>query len=298
MVFPVSMKCTRTVALLAFAVGGSINGIDAFQQIRMVPSVHHGARLPSTVSTALFVEKIREETSKTTSDQETVTPPVAPRPMNETNYLESPFYLDRSKPGGAPTLAMENFFRQGSMIVEQIYNEVLGDKSQQDVCPPACLRLHLSNEAVKEAERLREAGPGGKVEANMVARGLYDFGCLMLDTLFDERPIQRFWFLEVVARIPYFSYISMLHLYESLGWWRGSELRKVHNAEEWNELHHLLIMEALGGNALWSDRFLGYHAAIVYYWLLNVVFFFSPRIAYQFMEVSNVKWDVLAGSVL
>ena len=106
-----------------------------------------------------------------------------------------------------------------------------------------------------------------------------------MDTLFDERPIQRFWFLEVIARIPYFSYVSMLHLYESFGWWRGPELRKVHNAEEWNELHHLLIMESLGGNSLWSDRFLGYHVAIVYYWTLNVVFLFSPRIAYQFMEL-------------
>ena len=39
---------------------------------------------------------------------------------------------------------------------------------------------------------------------------------------------RRFWVLEVVARMPYFSYISMLHLYESLGWWRaGAELRKV-----------------------------------------------------------------------
>ena len=28
--------------------------------------------------------------------------------------------------------------------------------------------------------------------------------------------------------MPYFSYISMLHLYESLGWWRaGAELRRV-----------------------------------------------------------------------
>ena len=54
--------------------------------------------------------------------------------------------------------------------------------------------------------------------------------------------LQRFWVLETVARIPYFSYISMLHLYESLGWWRaGAELRKVHFAEEWNEMHHLQV---------------------------------------------------------
>ena len=103
---------------------------------------------------------------------------------------------------------------------------------------PASLGLVLSNEAVTEAERKREAS-GGRVDAHPVSRKLYDVGCLFLDTLFDERPIQRFWFLEVIARIPYFSYVSMLHLYESFGWWRGPELRKVHNAEEWNELHRL-----------------------------------------------------------
>ena len=42
--------------------------------------------------------------------------------------------------------------------------------------------------------------------------------------------------------MPYFAFISMLHLYESLGWWRaGAELRRVHFAEEWNELHHLQV---------------------------------------------------------
>eukprot|EP00543_Licmophora_paradoxa_P004055 CAMPEP_0202450214 /NCGR_PEP_ID=MMETSP1360-20130828/8845_1 /ASSEMBLY_ACC=CAM_ASM_000848 /TAXON_ID=515479 /ORGANISM="Licmophora paradoxa, Strain CCMP2313" /LENGTH=180 /DNA_ID=CAMNT_0049068389 /DNA_START=240 /DNA_END=782 /DNA_ORIENTATION=- len=44
-------------------------------------------------------------------------------------------------------------------------------------------------------------------------------------------------------------------------------------------------MESLGGNAVWSDRFLGYHLAIAYYWFLILVFFGSPRIAYQFMEL-------------
>ncbi len=58
------------------------------------------------------------------------------------------------------------------------------------------------------------------------------------------RPIQRFWVLETVARIPYFAYISILHLYESLGFWRaGADLRRVHFAEEWNELHHLQVIE-------------------------------------------------------
>ena len=55
--------------------------------------------------------------------------------------------------------------------------------------------------------------------------------------------------------------------------------------KEYNELHHLLIMEALGGNIIWSDRFLGYHIAIGYYWALNSLFFFSPAAAYEFMEL-------------
>ncbi len=38
----------------------------------------------------------------------------------------------------------------------------------------------------------------------------------------------------------------MLHLYESLGWWRAAvHLRQVHSAEEYNELHHLVRF--LGG---------------------------------------------------
>ena len=142
--------------------------------------------------------------------------------------------------------------------------------------------------------------------------------------------------LETIARIPYFAYISILHLYESLGFWRaGAELRKVgtgeersgarggvgaaaavaravvtlffgvcravpcravakhkqnktnqkqkqtpkkvHFAEEWNELHHLQIMESLGGDQLWLDRFIAEHSAIVYYWLLIAFYLFSPR---------------------
>lgn len=60
--------------------------------------------------------------------------------------------------------------------------------------------------------------------------------CLFLDVAYDNRPISRFWFLENVARMPYFAYVSCLHLYETLGWWRaGAQLRIVHAAEEINE---------------------------------------------------------------
>jgi ubiquinol oxidase len=149
---------------------------------------------------------------------------------------------------------------------------------------PMILHLTLSNSAVSLREREREAA-GHRVPAHPLSRGLYSLGCLFLDGCFDGRPIERFWFLETVARIPYFSYVSMLHLYESLGWWREPTLRKVHTSQDWNELNHLLVMETLGGDRAWLDRFLGYHCAVLYYWLVALAYCLSPAIAYEFMEL-------------
>ena len=60
---------------------------------------------------------------------------------------------------------------------------------------------------------------------------------------------------------------------------------KVHFAESWNELHHLLIMEELGGSQRWIDRFLARHVALLYYWIIVVLYLFSPGAAYNFMEM-------------
>lgn len=60
-----------------------------------------------------------------------------------------------------------------------------------------------------------------------------------------DRAYARFYALETIARMPYFSYLSVLHLYETLGWWRRADYIKMHFAESWNELHHLLIMEVI-----------------------------------------------------
>jgi len=167
-------------------------------------------------------------------------------------------------------------------VVDPATGEV---KSEYQRIRQKLLQLKLSNKKVMEREHKRESS-GGKVETSWYVRLLYNVVCFMLDVLFDNRPIQRFWFLETVARMPYFSYISCIHLYETLGWWRAAaELRKIHFAEEWNELHHLQIMEALGGDRLWFDRFLGYHAAIAYYWVLIALYIFSPKQSYAFSEL-------------
>ena len=62
----------------------------------------------------------------------------------------------------------------------------------------------------------------------------------------------------------------------------------MHFAEEWNELHHLMIMESLGGDQLWIDRFMAQHAAVFYYWVLIGFFAFSPSKAYLFSEMVEV----------
>ncbi|KAF8064601.1 AOX4 [Scenedesmus sp. PABB004] len=146
-------------------------------------------------------------------------------------------------------------------------------------------KLVLNDADVWAREEARKAKTGDVLAPWFIKAPFWAL-CVMLDACFANRPIQRFWVLETVARIPYFAYISILHLYESLGFWRaGAELRRVHFAEEWNELHHLQIMESLGGDQLWFDRFLAQHAALAYYWVLIAMYLFSPRLAYAFSEL-------------
>lgn len=118
-----------------------------------------------------------------------------------------------------------------------------------------------------------------------MVRGLVNILVWMINGLYRDRPYPRFYVLETVARVPYFSYLSVLHFYETMGWWRKADWLKVHFAETWNELHHLLIMEALGGNSVWIDRCLARQAALLYYWIIVLLYILSPRSAYHFMEL-------------
>ena len=80
----------------------------------------------------------------------------------------------------------------------------------------------------------------------------------IIDYLYRGRHFQRFWVLEEIARAPYFAFLSVLHLRESLGL-RGQwhiYLMKEHFAQSVNETEHLEYMESRGGNDYWIDRFL------------------------------------------
>jgi ubiquinol oxidase len=105
----------------------------------------------------------------------------------------------------------------------------------------------------------------------------------LLTTYYGDRHFALFAALETIARVPYFSYTSVLHLFETLGWFRQKDYIKLHFAESWNELHHLLIMESLGGSDLFMDRFLAQHIAFFYYWLMVFLYITAPAVAYNLM---------------
>jgi len=199
-------------------------------------------------------------------------------------------------PGSVFEMGAENFIRESRAIADTLDIRVpawvpdiqyggtgVSDKQAEEAgnLRAKLLQLTLSNEAIWERERARP-----EIEAPWIIKGPYFVLCYILDVAFDKRPLSRFWFLETVARMPYFSYSTMLYSYELLGWWRrGSELRKVHFAEEWNEFHHLLIMESLGGDQSWYVRFVGQHSALVYYLVLVLLWLLSPTLAYNFSEL-------------
>ena len=53
----------------------------------------------------------------------------------------------------------------------------------------------------------------------------------IFDTLFAGRDYPRFYALETIARVPYFSYTAALHWYETIGMWRKAKYLKIHFAE-------------------------------------------------------------------
>ncbi len=105
----------------------------------------------------------------------------------------------------------------------------------------------------------------------------------ILDFVYSDRHLQRFWVLEVIARSPYFAFLSVLHFKESLGLKNDITmfLMKEHFYQAINETEHLQEMEKRGGDKFWIDRFLARHLVLVYYWIMVFYYFCSPRNAYD-----------------
>ena len=109
------------------------------------------------------------------------------------------------------------------------------------------------------------------------------FSVSILDWIYEGRYTQRFWVLEVIARAPYFAFLSVLHLQESLGLKTplSNKLMKAHFYQAINETEHLEEMESRSGNRYWVDRFLARHLVLFYYWVMVFYYLLSPSNAYD-----------------
>lgn len=130
----------------------------------------------------------------------------------------------------------------------------------------------------------------------MMDEGIYKFNKVLIDSVYNvicffypvtgtKRDFARFYVLETVARVPYFAYLSVMHLRETFGERGLGESMRTHYAEADNELHHLLIMESLGGNENAIDRTLAQTMAFGYYWYVIAIYFFNEPAAYHLSEL-------------
>lgn len=115
----------------------------------------------------------------------------------------------------------------------------------------------------------------------VVIDSVYEIICLLYPVTGGSRDFARFYVLETVARVPYFAYLSVMHLRETFGDRSpgSSERMRTHYAEADNELHHLLIMESLGGNSSVIDRTIAQTMAFFYYWYVVGVYSLSEQAA-------------------
>ena len=128
------------------------------------------------------------------------------------------------------------------------------------------------------------------VRQTRVNQFILNITLLAIDKAYRGRDYQRFWVLEEIARAPYFAFLSVLHLRESLGL-RGPDhhhLMREHFEQTVNETEHLEYMESMGGNKYWIDRFFAKHLVIFYYWVNVVYYLIAPKMAYDLsMEIET-----------
>ena len=188
----------------------------------------------------------------------------------------------------------ENLWSLGSKQFIRNWNAIRGEYGDTDE------EAYLSEIQVKyqdmlqhltlnstEIWRREDVWYDGEIDAPYIIKIPYLIVCYLLDVVFEGKYVpSRFYLLETVARMPYFSYITMLHLYETLGFWRRSaQVKRIHFAEELNEYRHLLIMESIGGDQSWWVRFIAQHSAMVYYVVLCILWAISPTLSYRFSEL-------------
>ena len=117
-------------------------------------------------------------------------------------------------PGNLLSIGSQQFMRNcRAMINEYSDEEDVTLTPRQRELQSKLSELTLNSSAIWEREHAR-----GPLVAPLIIKIPYLVLCYLLDIVFEGRnPFSRFFLLETVARMPYFSYITMLHLYETFG---------------------------------------------------------------------------------
>jgi hypothetical protein len=162
--------------------------------------------ISSSTGTRLFVQQWQPPSNNNNNNNDNFNSNINNNNLASLGEIEDPYidletrgYMDGTKLDNAIFLGLQNFKRQGTTIGDQ-FLETIRIRPRDPYSPPDCLQLTLSNRAVVETERRREAA-GGRVNVHPISRALYNIGCLFVDRLFEERPIERFWFLELISRV-------------------------------------------------------------------------------------------------
>ena len=97
----------------------------------------------------------------------------------------------------------------------------------------------------------------------------------ILDFLYRNHDIQRFWVLEVIARAPYFAFLSVLHYKESLG------LRTEAHFHLMKEHFYQTVNETETLNKKWKDV-----EALI-------VGLIASRLSFWFLSTIGVTWGII-----
>ena len=117
-------------------------------------------------------------------------------------------------PGNLLSIGSQQFMRNCRAMINEYSDEKdITLTPRQRELQSKLSELTLNSSAIWEREHAR-----GPLVAPLIIKIPYLVLCYLLDVVFEGRnPFSRFFLLETVARMPYFSYITMLHLYETLG---------------------------------------------------------------------------------
>lgn len=148
---------------------------------------------------------------------------------NGEGYVQSQAFTSYGPPTNVWNLAVKGFMRN----LDAIRGTYKDEDEKKLTKKKKVLREKLRNLTLDSAAIWEREERYNDVEAPLILNIPYLAVCYLLDYAFEGRYVPaRFYLLETVARMPYFSYISMLHLYETLGWWRRSvDVKRIHFAE-------------------------------------------------------------------